>query len=70
MGSPRSDEVLYKRHTMQDGTAEYMQLIAPSSLRREVYYQMHNSIMGGGHKGSKKTQRSFYWYKMKEDINM
>ena len=65
--------VLYKRHTKQDGTAEYLQLIVPSSLRREVHYQMHDSIMGGGHLGSKKTrektQRSFYWYKMKEDIN-
>ena len=65
--------VLYKRHVKQDGTAEYMQLIVPLSLRREVYYQMHDSSIGGGHMGGKKTrektQQNFYWYKMKEDIN-
>ena len=65
--------VLYKRHIKQDGTAEYMQLIVPLSLRREVYYQMHDWSIGGGHMGGKKTrektQQNFYWYKMKEDIN-
>ena len=72
-GTELNDGVLYKQHTKQDGTAKYMQLIVPRSLRREVCFQMHDASMGGGHMGGKKTrektQQNFYWYKMKEDIN-
>ena len=64
-------DVLFKRFRMQDGTAEYLQLVVPQSLKEDILFQMHNSVISG-HLGCKKTKarvlQKFYWFGLREDI--
>lgn len=66
------DDVLYRNFHKKDGTGNYLQLIVPKSIRDEVLFQMHNSILSG-HLGRKKTQEKtlqrYYWYQVREDVN-
>ena len=67
------DRLLFKKFIKQDGSGEYLQFITPSSMKKEVLYQMHDSLLSG-HLGCKKTKakvlQRFYWYSLKEDINL
>ena len=61
----RLDGVLYR----VDGRSK--RLVLPISLKKEVIYSLHNSLLSG-HLGVKKVYRKaltqFYWYQMREDI--
>ena len=50
-----------------------MQFIAPRELRKEILHQMHDSILSG-HLGRKKTKEKilqrFYWFEIREDIDV
>ena len=63
--------LLFKKYLKKDGTGEYQQFIVPRVLRKDIMFQMHDSVISG-HLGCKKTkaktQQRFYWYSMKEDI--
>ena len=65
------DRLLFKKFIKQDGSGEYLQFITPSSMKKEVLYQMHDSLLSG-HLGCKKIKakvlQRFYWYSLKEDI--
>ena len=67
------DGLLFKKFVKKDGSGEYLQFIVPKAMKQEVLYQMHNSILSG-HLGSKKTKEKtlqrFYWFALKEDINI
>ena len=65
--------VLMKSYRKLNGTDEYMQLIVPRSIKQDVMHQMHNTIISG-HVGTKKTKEKclqrYYWYNLKEDVNL
>ena len=67
------DGVLVKKYLKQDGTGEYLQFLVPRSIRKEILYQMHDSLISG-HLGCKKTKQKilqrFYWYSLKDDVNL
>ena len=67
------DGILMKKFLKQDGTEEYQQFLVPRSMRREVIYQMHDSLISGN-LGFKKTKQKillrFYWYSLKDDVNL
>ena len=67
------DGVLVKKYLKQDGTGEYLQFLVPRSMRKEILYQMHDSLISGHH-GCKKTKQKilqrFYWYSLKDDVNL
>ncbi len=45
---------LHRYFHRQDNTGSYLQFIVPTSLKGNILYQMHNSILSG-HLGRKKT---------------
>ena len=63
--------MLFKKFLKKDGTGEYQQFVVPRVLKKDIMFQMHDSVISG-HLGCKKTkgktQQRFYWYSMKEDI--
>jgi hypothetical protein len=65
--------VLYRKFLKRDNTGDYLQLIVPRSMREEVLYQCHSSLLSG-HLGRKKTQekllRNFYWFGVREGVNI
>ena len=65
--------ILYKKFLKRDGTGEYLQLLVPSALKKDILCQMHNSLLAG-HLGRKKTKQKtlqrYYWYNLKEDVNL
>lgn len=67
------DGLLYKTYVRRDGTGKHLQLLVPKKLRNEVLYQMHNTILSG-HLGQKKTREKtlqrFFWYGIREDVNL
>ena len=67
------DGLLCKRYTKKDGTGQYLQFVVPSTMKKEVLYQMHDSMVSG-HMGTKKTKEKilqrFYWYALKEDVGL
>ena len=48
-------EVLFKKFQKKDGSGEHLQLLVPRSLKADVLYQMHDSVISG-HLGCKKKQ--------------
>ena len=64
---------LFKKFVKKDGSGEYLQFIVPRAMTPGVLYQMHNSI-SSGNLGSKKMKEKnlqrFYWFALKEDINL
>ena len=50
---------------------QYLQFIVPSSMWKDVLYQMHNSLVSC-HLGRKKTKEKilqmFYWYFLKDNV--
>ncbi|MCG7868952.1 MAG: DDE-type integrase/transposase/recombinase [Candidatus Thiodiazotropha taylori] len=67
------DGILYKKFLKRDGTGSHTQLVVPLSLRKQVLHQTHDSLLSG-HLGCKKTKQKilqkFYWYALKEDVNL
>ena len=67
------DGLLFKRFHKQDGTGSYLQFVTPACLRKVIMYSMHNSILSG-HLGKKKTTEKslqrFYWFGLRDDINI
>ena len=57
----------------KDNSGSYLQLVVRKALQRDVLYRMHNSLLSG-HLGRKKTKekllQSYYWFGVKEDINL
>ena len=49
--------ILLKKFLKRDGSGEYLQFIVPLSMRKEVLFQMHNSLVSG-HFGCKKTKEN------------
>jgi hypothetical protein len=48
------DGILHKKFYRKNGTGEHVQFLVPHSLRKDVMYQMHNTLLAG-HLGRKKT---------------
>ena len=67
------DKVLCRTFTKIDGTAQYTQLIVPTSVRQKVIFQCHDPVTAA-HLGVKRTKaavlRAHYWYDMKTDIRL
>lgn len=65
------DGLLFKKFLKRDGSGEYLQFIVPLSMRKEILFQMHDSLLSG-HQGCKKTKEKtlqrFYWYSLKDEI--
>ncbi len=65
--------LLFKEFYRQDGSASHMQFIVPKSIREEIFKAMHNSRISG-HLGRKKTTEKllqrFFWYNLREDVNI
>ena len=65
------NNVIYKRFVEKDGSGEYLQLVVPRSMKPEILFQMHDSVISG-HLGCKKTKakvlQKFYWYGLREDV--
>ena len=65
--------LLFKKFVKKDGTGDYQQFIVPRALKKDIMFQMHDSVISG-HLGCKKTKEKtlqrFYWYALKEDINL
>ena len=63
--------ILLKKFIERDGSGEYLQSIVPLSMKKEVLFQMHNSLVSG-HLGCKKTKEKilqrFYWYSLKDEV--
>ena len=57
----------------KDGNGVFRQLVTPGCLRKDVLFQMHNSILSA-HLGRKKTKEKllqrYYWYQAREDVNL
>ena len=67
------DGILMKKFLKHDGTGEFLQFVVPTSLKKEILFQMHDSLVSG-HLGRKKTKEKilqrFYWYSLKDDVNL
>lgn len=67
------DGVLFRRFARQDGTGCHLQYLVPRSMRNEVFQQMHSSLMSG-HLGKRKTREKtlqrFYWFGVRDDVNL
>ena len=48
--------LLYKKFLKRDGSGEHRQFIVPKSLKNEVLFQMHDSVVSG-HLGCKKKNK-------------
>ena len=63
------DVILFKKLLKKDNSGEYLQYIVPSSMKKEILFQMHNSFLSG-QLGYKKTKgnilQRFYWYSLKD----
>jgi hypothetical protein len=64
--------VLFRRFYKKDCTDSYLQFLVPQSLRKDIMYQLHNTLLSG-HLGMKKTREKalqrYYWTGIREDIN-
>ena len=67
------DGCMYRTFHRRDGTGSHLQFMVPKSLQNDVLYQMHNTLISG-HLGRKKTLEKllqrFYWFNVREDVNM
>ncbi len=67
------DGVLFREFHKKDASGTYLQFLVPSCMKKELLHEMHNSVLSG-HLGRKKTQEKllqrFYWYGVREDVNL
>ena len=65
------NNVIFKRFIKKDGSGECLQLRVSCSLKKEILFQMHDSVISG-HLGCKKTKakilQKFFWYGLREDV--
>ena len=65
--------VVYKKFLNIDGSVSQMQLLTPTCLKQEVMKHAHDSILSG-HLGRKRTlkkiQNDFFWFEMREDVEI
>jgi hypothetical protein len=65
--------ILFREYVKIDGSQTFLQLVVPRAMRRTVLDQMHNSLLSG-HLGQKKTREKtlqrYYWYSVREDVNV
>ena len=65
--------ILMRKFQKKDGSGEFHQLVVPQCLRKDILFQMHNSLLSG-HLGQKKTKEKllqrYYWYQAREDVNL
>jgi hypothetical protein len=66
------EEIMYICFLTKDGISEYIQFMVPHSMRSEVLRITRNSLLGGhlGQKKTKKIQQRFFWFEMREDVNI
>ena len=66
------DRMLFRKFHRQDGTGTHLQFLVPKSLKNEVMYQMHNTLLSG-HLGKKKSREKlaqrFYWFEFRIDVD-
>lgn len=64
------DGILHRWYYKKNGQS-FLQIVIPKSLKGEVLYHMHNTVLSG-HLGVKKTREKllqrFYWFNVREDI--
>ena len=63
--------LLFKKFLKKDGTGESQQFVVPRVLKKDLMFQMNDSVISGHLRCKKtkvKTQQRFYWYSMKENI--
>ena len=67
------DGLLFRKFPRKNGTSCHLQLLVPREMRDEVLYQMHNALLSG-HLGQRKTKEKtlqrFYWYGLRDDVNL
>jgi hypothetical protein len=67
------DNIVYKKFVKKDDSEECLQLLTPTCLKNEILTVAHNAILSG-HFGRKKTlqriRREFYWFEMREDVEI
>jgi hypothetical protein len=67
------DNIVYKKFVKKDDSEECLQLLTPTCLKNEMLTVAHNAILSG-HFGRKKTlqriRREFYWFEMREDVEI
>ena len=67
------DGLLFKKFYKNNDTGYYYQLVVPRDMRKEILFQMHNSLLSG-HLGRKKTldkiRQRFYWFGLAEDVTV
>jgi len=65
--------LLFRKFSKKDGTGEYFQFIVPRSMKSEVMHQVHAGVLSG-HLGRKKTKekalQKFYWFGIRQDLNL
>ena len=67
------DECLHRYFYRKDGSGSHLQFIVPQSMKPEILYQVHNTIVSG-HFGRKKTLEKllqrFFWYGVRDDVHI
>jgi hypothetical protein len=57
----------------RNGTGYHYQFLTPQKLKNEILHQMHNSVLSGRlgkTKTKEKLSQRFFWFEMREDINI
>ena len=62
---------LHRYFYRKDGSGSHLQFIVPHSMKHDILYQVHNTIVSG-HFGRKKTLEKllqrFFWYGVRDDV--
>ena len=65
--------LLFRKFHRRDSTDEYLQFIVPQAMKKDILHQMHDSLMSG-HLGCMKTRekilQKFYWFGLRDDVNI
>ena len=66
-------DVLYQKIIDPFGKTDKLQLLVPRVLRKEILVNCHDSVFAahfGVHKTVEKIKQYYYWYKMREDVQI
>ena len=65
--------LLFREFQKRDGSGKFLQFVTPRSMRNDILKQMHNVLLSG-HLGAKKTREKtlqrYYWFEIREDVNL
>lgn len=68
-----TDGVLFRKFIRRDGSGEHQQFVVPRQLRELILYHLHDGRLSG-HLGKPKTKerllQRFYWYGVREDVDL